>query len=289
MIDATDERGRATMRANHVKRRLAAGEPSVGTWLALPSPEAAEYVATLGFDWLVVDTEHNAIDVRTLSLMFGAIAPTGVAPMVRIPWNAPEHFKRVLDAGAWGVVVPMVNSREEAERAVEATRYPPRGARSVGGGLPALRFGTTGTEYLRRADEEVLLVLQIEHIKGVAAADEILSVPGVDACFIGPNDMAASMGIGLGVPLESDHPQLMEAIAQIRAACIRNGVAPGIHCSDATGVNQRIAEGFRFCALASELRYMLAGLRDAIGALDWQRSPHASVAAAEIGAGAVRY
>src|SRR5215216_6554669 len=116
------------MRANHVKRRLAAGEPSVGTWLGLPSPEAAEYVATLGFDWLVVDTEHNAIDIRTLSLMFGAIAHSNVAPMVRIPWNSPENFKRVLDAGAWGVVVPMVNSRAEAEQAVSAARYYPDGS-----------------------------------------------------------------------------------------------------------------------------------------------------------------
>src|SRR5215204_689130 len=187
------------MRANHVRRRLQAGEPSIGTWLALPSPEAAEYVATLGFDWLVVDTEHNAIDIRTLSQMFGTIAPTGVAPMVRIPWNTPENFKRVLDAGAAGIVVPMVNSKEEAERAVEATYYPPKGARSVGAGLAALRYGTSGGEYLRNADEEILLVLQIEHIDAVEHCDEILGVPGVDACFIGPNDMAASMGIGIGV------------------------------------------------------------------------------------------
>ncbi len=277
------------MRANHVKRRLAAGEPSVGTWLALPSPEAAEYVATVGFDWLVADTEHNAIDIRTLCQMFGAIAPAGVAPMVRIPWNSPENFKRVLDAGAWGIVVPMVNSREEAEQAVEATRYPPHGARSVGGGMPALRFGTTGGEYLRRADEEILLVLQIEHVQAVERCDEILSVPGVDACFIGPNDMAASMGIGLGVPLESDHPRLVEAIAHVQATAKACGVAPGIHCSDSNGVNQRIAEGFQFLALASELRYMLAGLKDAIGELNWQGAERADVGAEAVGAGAVRY
>src|SRR3712207_4043860 len=166
------------MRVNHVRQRLQAGEPSLGTWLALPSPEAAEYVATLGFDWLTVDSEHNPIDIRTQSLMFGAIAASGVAPLVRIPWNSGENIKRVLDAGAWGIVVPMVNSKEEAERAVEATRYPPLGARSVGGGMPALRFGTTGGEYLRRADEEILLVLQIEHIQAVERCDEILSVPG---------------------------------------------------------------------------------------------------------------
>jgi 4-hydroxy-2-oxoheptanedioate aldolase len=277
------------MRANHVKRRLAAGEPSVGTWMALPSPEAAEYVSTLDFDWLVVDTEHNAIDIRTLSQMFGAIAPSGVAPMVRIPWNSPENFKRVLDAGAWGIVVPMVNSREEAERAVEATRFPPRGSRSVGGSIPALRFGTTGAEYLRRADDEVLLVIQIEHVDAVEHCDEILSVPGVDACFIGPNDMAASMGIGLGVPLEGDHPRMVEAIAHVQKTAKACGVAPGIHCSDSNGVNQRISEGFQFLALASELRYLLSGLKDAIGGVNWERTERSEVASEVTGAGAVRY
>jgi 4-hydroxy-2-oxoheptanedioate aldolase len=277
------------MRANHVKRRLAAGEPSVGTWLALPSPEAAEYVSTLGFDWLVVDTEHNAVDIRTLSQMFGVIAPSGVAPMVRIPWNQPENFKRVLDAGAWGIVVPMVNSKEEAERAVEATRFPPKGKRSVGGSIPAVRFGTNGGDYLKHADEEILLVLQIEHIDAVEHCDEILGVPGVDACFIGPNDLAASMGIGLGVPLEGTDPRMIEAIAHVEKTAKAVGVAPGIHCSGSAGVNQRIAEGFQFLALASELRYLLSGLNDALGELNWAKSDHTTLEAAATGAGAVRY
>lgn len=277
------------MRANHVKRRLAAGEPSIGTWLALPSPEAAEYVATLDFDWLVVDTEHNAIDIRTLSHMFAAIAPSGVAPMVRIPWNSPENFKRVLDAGAWGIVVPMVNSKEEAERAVEATRFPPRGNRSVGGGAPALRFETSGGEYLQRANDEILLVVQIEHADAVEHCDEILSVPGVDACFIGPNDMAASMGIGLGVPLEGNHPRIVEAIAHVEKTAKACGVAPGIHCSDSNGVNQRIGEGFQFLALASELRYLLSGLKDAISGVNWERSDRTEIFGEVAAAGAVRY
>ncbi len=277
------------MRANHVKRRLLAGEPSVGTWLSLPSPEAAEYVATLGFDWLVVDTEHNAVDIRTLSQMFSVIAPAGVAPMVRIPWNSGENFKRVLDAGAWGVVVPMVNSREEAERAVEATRFPPAGARSVGGSMPAIRYGTSGGEYLKHANDEVLLVLQIEHITGVEHADEILSVPGVDACFIGPNDLAASMGIGLGVPLEGDNVRLNEAIAEIRAACVRNKVAPGIHTSGAAGINQRIGEGFQFLAMASELKYLLSGLKDDLSDANWTASPRDGVGGVATAGSAVRY
>src|SRR5919204_4550089 len=139
------------MRANHVKRRLAAGEPSVGTWLALPAPEGAEYVSALGFDWLVVDTEHSPIDIRTLAQVFMAMANSSTAPMVRIPWNTPENFKRVLDAGAWGVVVPMVNSREEAEQAVAAARYYPQGTRSVGGGRFPMSFQTRAEDYFPNA------------------------------------------------------------------------------------------------------------------------------------------
>jgi len=278
------------MRGNHVRRRLAAGEASVGTWLSLPSPEAAEQVSRLGFDWLVVDTEHNAIDIRTLSLMFAAMTPSPTAPMVRIPWNTPEHFKRVLDAGAWGIVVPMVNSKAEAERAVEATRYHPVGNRSVGGGRHALSFGTNALDYYASANDEVLLVLQIEHIEGVEHVDEILGVPGVDACFIGPNDLAASMGLGLGVPLESDEPSLAQAILHVRDTAIRHGVAPGVHCSHAAGVSRRLREGFKFCAMASELRYMLSGLKADLETLDWRQADAAEVEAGTATAGAtVRY
>lgn len=257
------------MRANHVKHRLKSGEPSVGTWLSLPSPEAAEFVAQLGFDWLVVDTEHNPTDIRTLSQMFTAMAHSNVAPMVRVPWNDPENMKRVLDAGAWGIVVPMVNTREEAERAVEAIRYPPMGKRSVGGGRHGISFAAGAGEYFKRANEDILLVVQIEHKLGVENADAILSVPGIDACFIGPNDMAASMGIGLGVALESDYPELVAGIMEVRDACLRNGIATGIHCSDGPAVKMRIEQGFQFCALASELRYMLTGLTDAIKETGW--------------------
>jgi 4-hydroxy-2-oxoheptanedioate aldolase len=261
------------MRVNHVRKRLKAGEPSIGTWLSLPSPEAAEYISKVGFDWLVVDAEHNPVDIRTLAQMFASMTAAGIAPMVRIPWNSPENFKRVLDAGAWGVVVPMVNTREEAERAVQAARYFPDGNRSVGGGRHALSWDSSGAEYFRAANDQVLVVLQIEHIEGVRNADEILSVPGVDACFIGPNDLAASMGLGLGVPLESDHPELVEAIMTIRDTCKKHGVATGIHTSGAEGVNFRIGQGFQFCAMASELRYMVGKLGEDLATIDWTASP----------------
>lgn len=261
------------MRVNHARKRLAAGEPSIGTWLSIPSPEAAGFVAQVGFDWLTVDAEHNPVEFLTLARMFSEIAKSGTAPMVRIPWNTPENFKRVLDAGAWGVVVPMVNTREEAEQAVQATRYHPLGRRSVGGGRHAMSFETDSKSYYSRANDEILLVLQIEHIEGVENADEILSVPGVDACFIGPNDLGASMGLGLGVPLEHDEPRIVEAIEHVRATARKHGVAPGIHTSGAEAANMRIEQGFQFLALASELRYLVAGLAQALQDTTWNPSP----------------
>ena len=171
--------------------------------------------------------------------------------------NTPENFKRVLDAGAWGVVVLMVNSREEAERAVQAARYYPDGNCSRRRRPPCPELGFFRAEYYRNANEQVLLVLQIEHIDGVRNADEeILSVPGVDAWPAGPNDLAALMGLGLGVPLESDNPELVEATRHPRHLP-EDGVATGIHTSGAEGVNFRIGQASTLRAMASELRYML--------------------------------
>ncbi|MDQ3442274.1 MAG: aldolase/citrate lyase family protein, partial [Chloroflexota bacterium] len=171
-----------------------------------------------------------------------------------------------------GVVVPMVNTRQEAEQAVRAARYYPDGNRSVGGGRHALSWDSSGAEYFANANDQVLVVLQIEHIEGVENADAILSVPGIDACFIGPNDLAASMGLGLGVPLESDNPELVAAIMKIRDTCKKHGVATGIHTSGADGVNFRIGQGFQFCAMASELKYMLGYLKEDLDRIDWSAS-----------------
>src|SRR5262245_39086884 len=123
------------MRENGVKRRLQAGRPSVGTWLSLPCPEAARFLSQLGFDWLTVDTEHQPIDIRMASQMFAAVAASGSVPLARVPWNTGEAIKRVLDCGAWGIVVPMVNAREEAEAADADGKYPTVGTRSEGGAL----------------------------------------------------------------------------------------------------------------------------------------------------------
>src|SRR5262245_42202689 len=192
------------MRANNVKNALKAGQPSVGTWLSLGSITASRFLARAGFAWLTVDIEHTLVDWETATYMFAAIADAGCTALARVPSNRHDHIKRVLDNGAHGIVVPMVNSRQEALDAVAAAKYPPVGNRSVGGSVHALNFGCTAPEYYARANDEVLVVLQCEHIQAVRDADEIFAVPGIDAIFVGPHDLAASMRSPDGKPPNAD-------------------------------------------------------------------------------------
>src|SRR5438552_9603491 len=166
------------MKTNHVRAKLKRGEPSVGTWLTLPDSTAAQLMARVGFDWLTVELEHTPVTFETAARSFAIIAASGVVPLARVPWNHGENIKRVLDTGAWGIVVPMVNSRAEAEAAVAAARYAPLGARSIGGQLHAANFDTDPATYYVRADDEILVVLMAEPVQAVEEADEILSGRG---------------------------------------------------------------------------------------------------------------
>src|SRR5437868_4890486 len=265
------------MREDGVKRRLLDGRGAVGRWLSLPGPERAGFLSQVGFDWLTVDTEHQPIDIRMAAQMFAAVAAGGAVPLARVPWNSGEAIKRVLDCGAWGIVVPMVNSREEAEAAVAAAKYPPAGVRSVGGSLHAASFGTGAATYYARANEEILVVIQAESVAAVENAEAILSVPGIDAVFIGPNDLLASMG--RTPAMETTEPDFVRALELIRRTAERHGVAPGIHVADAAAANRRLREGFRFIAVASDLRFMLAGGRQELQATEWAgESPAGEVA-----------
>jgi 4-hydroxy-2-oxoheptanedioate aldolase len=222
-------------------------------------------MARCGFDWLVVDSEHTAVNIETVAQMMIAMASAPVAPMVRIPWLNGENIKRVLDAGAWGIVVPQVTTMQEAEDAVRWTKYPPIGERSVGGGRCTASFDTTKDEYVARANDEILVVVQIEHIKAVENADEILAVPGIDACFIGPNDLSASLG--LKPEMEPKDPSYTAAVRHVLETAKKQGVAPGIHVRSAEAANRRIAEGFQFIALSSDLNLMLAAAQSELGSV----------------------
>src|SRR5215218_2453685 len=167
------------MRSNPVKHRLKAGKPVVGTWLSLGSIPAARFLARTGFDYLTVDIEHNLMGMETSTHLFGSIADAGCIALARVPAGRHDHIKRVLDNGAHGVVVPMVNTRAEAEEAVRACLYPPVGNRSVGGSFHALNFNTDAADYFAHANEEILIVLQCEHIQAVHDFDEVFSVPGI--------------------------------------------------------------------------------------------------------------
>jgi 4-hydroxy-2-oxoheptanedioate aldolase len=245
------------MRANPVKRALRAGQPSIGTWLSLGNLTAARFLARAGFAWLTVDVEHSLVDLETATHMFGAIADAGCTALARVPSNRHDHIKRVLDNGAHGIVVPMVNSREEALAAVAAAKFPPVGNRSVGGSVHALNFGATAEEYFARANDEILVVLQCEHIKAVDDFDAIFSVPGIDAIFVGPNDLSASMRAADGRPPSGDDTK--RVMSRIIESCRRSRVPAGLHCGSAEEVLHRIEEGWQFLAIGSELRMMLDG------------------------------
>jgi 4-hydroxy-2-oxoheptanedioate aldolase len=245
------------MKPNPVKRALKAGQPSVGTWLSLGSLTAARFLARAGFDWLNVDIEHSMVGVETCAAIYGAIADAGGTALARVPSNRHDHIKRVFDTGAQGVVVPMVNTRAEAEAAVAACLYPPQGTRSVGGSLHALNFGCTAQDYFAHANDELLIVLQCEHIQSVENADAIFSVPGIDAIFVGPNDLAASMRSPDGKPPSADATS--KAMAHILATCRKHKVAAGVHCGSPEEAKMRIAEGWQFIAITSELKMMLDG------------------------------
>jgi len=265
------------MRANPVKQALKSGQPSIGTWLSLGSIVASRFLARAGFAWLTVDIEHTHVNWETATHMFAAIADAGCIALARVPANRHDHIKRALDNGAHGIVVPMVNSRQEALDAVSAALYPPTGTRSVGGSVHALNFGTSSLDYFNNANQEILIILQCEHIQAVENADTIFSVPGIDAIFVGPNDLAASMRSKDGKPPSA--AATAEAMKHVLATCKKYGVAAGVHCFSTEEVQARIEEGWQFLAINSELRMLLEGVKNVIERLGLQPArPDAALA-----------
>ena len=239
------------MRPNTVKRLLKDGKPAIGTWLGLGSPLAAEWLAHQGFDWLNIEQEHGAIDATLTLSLLQAISTTDVVPLIRIPWKSADYCKRALDAGAYGLFIPTVNTREEAELIVGAMKYPPQGYRGLGGTRRQL-YG--GSDYVKHANDEILVIPMIETAQGVRNADDILSVPGIDACFVGPNDLAASLG--LEPTLDPQFEEYEAAIEKIFQACKQHGVAPGLHTPSAERAADRIEQGWQLIAINSDGGFM---------------------------------
>ena len=257
------------MTPNHVKQRLRAGKPAFGSLLNFGDPLVAEMMAAVGFDWLLVDTEHGPIDLATMATMFATVTRYPCAPFVRVHAINEENVKRVLDAGAWGVLAPNVRTREEAELFVRACKYPPAGTRSLGAGRFALSFKTDAATYFERANDEILTIVQIEHHEAIKNVDAILSVPGVDACYVGPNDFCASLG--LAPSLEPTHPEFHEAMDVLLKAARRHGVTAGIHCATAETVNRRIAEGWNLVGMINDQRFLVGAAQAARAAVKTDR------------------
>ena len=239
---------------NSIITTLAEGKSSVGSWLNLASPLAAEVMAAAGFPWLVVDAEHTAFDMDLIAHTFRAIEARGAIPLARAWDHDPVTVARLLDAGAWGLVFPHVSTPEQAERLARAMRYPPRGTRSVG----TARCVTIAPDYYKVANDQVLCIPQIEDLQGIENAEAIARVDGVDIGFLGPGDLAASMGVQPG---HADHEA---ALQRMREGCARAGKPSGTPVADAAAARRRIAEGFQFIDLANDMRMLGAAARQAL-------------------------
>ncbi len=236
-----------------LKSKLQRLQLSVGSWLSIGNPTTAEIMSRAGFEWLVVDLEHTAISIDAACEMIRIIDLCGVTPLVRLTSNDANQIKRVMDAGAHGIVVPMVNTAEQAGQAVAATRYAPKGTRGVGLAR-AQGYGATFAEYLSWQADGPVVIVQIEHISAVDQLDGILSVPGVDGLIIGPYDLSCSMGI----PGRFEDPGFLDAMGRIRSAAQKRGLPAGLHIvePDPARMEKAVSEGYTFIAYSVDMRML---------------------------------
>lgn len=244
-----------------LKEKLRKKEIALGSWITLGHPAIAEIMARAGFDWLVVDLEHSVISIEMAGDLIRIIDLCGVAPLVRLTSNDPDQIKRVMDAGAHGIVVPSVNSPEDAARAVAATRYAPRGSRGVGLGR-AQGYGVGFQDYLKWQSEGPVVIVMIEHKTAIDQLEEILTIPGVDGFLIGPYDLSCS----LGIPGQFEQTEFVNALTRIRETGKRLGCPAGLHIvePDAQRLEQTIREGYTFIAYGVDMRMLDVGARQGI-------------------------
>jgi len=253
------------MRMNPVKQKLREGKPSFGTWMALPNLLSSRLLARVGFDWLTLDLEHYPIDWSQAEAVFAVVAEAGCVPLARVPEGDHYCIKRVLDAGAWGIVVPMVNTVQQAITAIAAAKYPPEGNRSAGGAVHALNFSAAAGDYFERANDEILVILQTESPMGVENAEEIYSLPGCDAIFVGPVDLRFNMRTADGaMPAPEDHEAMIQRVI---AAGKKVGTPTGLHVMDPKTALARAEQGMQFIAIGSDLNMLNAKAQEFVKTL----------------------
>jgi len=256
------------MRPNAVKAALASRDArAVGTWLTLGDALSARLLCRAGFDFLALDLEHAAVDWERAATIFAVVADAGCVPLCRVPDGTAENVKRALDAGAFGVICPMVDSLAQARAIVDAAYYPPRGRRSVGPGAHFLNFGTSDAEYKARANEAVAVILMAESPEGVASAPAWCALDGVDAAFVGPADLRAQMSRALPGGRAPTEGEFEAALAEVRAAGAAAGRAAGVHAFTAADARARLAQGFRFVTVGSDAAFLSAAAGDVVDAL----------------------
>lgn len=244
---------------NRLKHRLHSGEVLHGIWVGMADPYAAEIAATADFDWLLIDGEHAPNDIRSLSAQIAVIdAGNGPTPIVRLADDNTARIKQALDIGAQSLLIPMVETAEQAAAIWRATRYPPEGIRGVGSALArASRFAAI-PDYLQTANDQICLILQVESVRGLAALDAILAVPGLDGVFIGPSDLAADMGL-LGQP---GHPAVRAAVLDALSRIRASGLAAGVLATDPAFIAECKAAGANFVGVGIDVTLFASALRD---------------------------
>jgi 4-hydroxy-2-oxoheptanedioate aldolase len=247
--------------ANAFKQALSSPGAQIGLWLGLADPYAAELCASAGFDWLLIDGEHGPNDLRSMLGALQAVAPYPSHPVLRIPQGDTALIKQVLDIGATTLLIPMVESAQQARALVSATRYPPQGVRGVGSGLARSSRWSAYPKYLHEANDSVCLLVQVETASALAQLDEIAAVEGVHGVFIGPADLSASMG-HLGNP---GHPEVRQAIDKAIARILAAGKAPGILAVDEALAQHYIGIGARFVAVGVEATMLARAVRELAG------------------------
>jgi len=248
------------MRENTLKSIWSSKRAALNGWLHIPSSWSAEVMAHQGYDSLTVDLEHGLLDFQAALPMFQAISTTSVIPLARAPWNEPGIIMKLLDAGAYGIICPMINTRDECERFVGACRYHPHGFRSLG---PTRARVYAGADYEQQANSQIVTLAMVETGEALDNLDAILSVPGLDGVYVGPGDL--SLSLGLTKRVDNDEPAFLDTLDRILAACRAHGVVAGIHTNDPAYASQMIARGFGLVTVMTDTVLLGTMARQTIG------------------------